>query len=70
MDKCFLFFFWGGGGRVVIGIEMTTGDKDIHGDQRLIRQSETNGTKHGALGFLGSGETLVAAVEMVRFTVE
>lgn len=64
------FVFCFGGGGVVIDIEMTTGDEDIQGDQRLIRQSEMNGTKHGALGFLGSGETLVAAVEMVRFTVE
>lgn len=65
-----MFFVFCFGGGVVIDIEMTTGDKDIHRDQRLIRQSETNGMKHGALGFLGSGETLVAAVEIVRFTVE
>lgn len=36
----------------------------------MIRQSEINGTKHGAIGFPGSGETLVAEAEIVGFIVE
>lgn len=39
--------------------------KDIQGNQRMSRQSELNGGRHGTLG---SGETLVAEVEAVKYT--